>query len=611
MGRVPDLQSASTSPKLNIPKPQRRRLRTYAFDPMSTRLSGKFLHIDIPFEAELLPGPQGELFQVIDYNAQSNEWYSPVDLNDPWILAQDGLRPSEGDPRTHQQVVYAVAMSVAERVEKFMGRRFRWRSKNLLRLVPHAFEGQNAFFDPQRRAVLFGYYRAHKNDPGANLPGQMIFSCLSSDIIAHEVTHAIIHRLRKRYSEPTNPDVLACHEAFADLVALFQHFVHKDVLYEAVTATQGDLTRNTALLDLAMEFGQSSGRGKALRSAIGSARTPEAFRNATEPHDRGACFVSAVFDAYLDSYQDAIADLLRIATGGSGVVPAGRLHPDLVGRIAKEAAQTADRILGMVVRAFDYLPVLDVTFGDVVRAVVTADSALYPDDQLRLRGNLVEAFRRRGIVPSGVSSLSDESLAWPTPDSAMNLNDARDIDLPGLILAATMDLDPDAAEVKETNQSERLNNLQGALKYWGEANALALGLDPAYAVKLEGIHVAFRQAEDRLAHPEITVQLIQRRRDFEDQTLDANSRTAVWSGVTLIAGADGRVKHIISKPLPLKELRDDCRYWERRYGLAAQLRIESIKEYAQELSYGDPRFTWGGAMSAKGTMFAALHQAEL
>ena len=186
----------------------------------------------------------------------------------------------------------------------------------------------------------------------------------------------------------------------------------------------GTLERAVGLLDLALEFGESTGRGAALRSAIGTPRTPDRFLAATEPHERGACFVAAVFDAFLDVYQASIADLLRIATGGTGVLPPGRLHPDLVSRVAGEAVSTADRLLGMVVRAFDYLPVVDVTFGDVVRAIVTADRVLFPDDAGHLRGTLVEALRRRGIHPPRVTSLADAALTWPRPSTPLNLGGA-------------------------------------------------------------------------------------------------------------------------------------------------------------------------------------------
>src|SRR4051794_3787837 len=142
----------------DVPAPDRRRLRTFAFDPMTSRLSGRYLTLDVPFEL-LQPGPCGELVQVVDFDATRDTWYQPVVLDDVAVLAQDGLRPMESDPRTHQQIVYAVAMSVIERFERSVGRRFRWRAEQQLRLVPPAFEGRNAFFDPHRRAVLFSYYR--------------------------------------------------------------------------------------------------------------------------------------------------------------------------------------------------------------------------------------------------------------------------------------------------------------------------------------------------------------------------------------------------------------------------------------------------------------------
>ena len=244
--RPTQLDAGGTISGPQVTTPRRRRLRTFAFDPMSTRLSGRYLTISVPYETGLGKGPQGRLLRVVDYDPLRESWYSLVDLDDAFILAQDGLQPSEGDPRSHQQIVYAVASSVIERFERYLGRRFRWRGKAKLALVPHAFEGRNAYSDPNRKAVLFGYYRADANDPGANLPGQVIFTCLSSDIIAHEVTHAIVHRLRPFFAEATNADVFAWHEAFADLIALFQHFAYREVVLEAIASTSGSLEKGRA-----------------------------------------------------------------------------------------------------------------------------------------------------------------------------------------------------------------------------------------------------------------------------------------------------------------------------------------------------------------------------
>jgi hypothetical protein len=598
---------------------------------MTTRLSGRYLVFDVPFEAGLEPGPCGDLVQVVDFDATRNTWYQPVDLNDVAVLGQDGMRPMESDPRTHQQIVYAVAMSVIERFERFVGRRFRWHAGRQLRLVPHAFEGRNAFFDPERRAVLFGYYRADRRDPGPNLPGQVIFTCLSSDIIAHEVTHAIVHRLRRHFMEPTNPDVLAWHEAFADLVALFQHFVHRDVLVRAVTVASGDLGHNSALLGLAEEFGQSTGRGAALRSAIGTERTPERFQTATEPHERGACFVSAVFDAYLDTYQASIADLQRIATGGTGVLPPGQLHPDLVNRVADEAVKNADRLLGMVVRAFDYLPVVDVTFGDVVRAIVTADRVLFPDDSGNLRGTLVEAMRRRGIYPARVSSLADAALSWPAPTGSLRLTDPKaPIDLHRWIISATMDLDlsgeagPESTTAAAADEEDSApavapptalddQSLYEQAHRWAELHAYSLGLDPssAHPIALRGIHVAYRQAADRQPHPEIVLQLTQRRKDLEDQTLGENKRPILRAGTTLIAGVDGRVQFVVAKPLPfvdtaaMEQLPSDDP--TRRYHDAGTERLKALNDWIDTVEESDALSAWTKEPALNRLDFASLH----
>ncbi|OSJ13533.1 hypothetical protein BST63_16445 [Bradyrhizobium canariense] len=93
-----------------------------------------------------------------------------------------------------------------------------------LRIYPHALREANAYYSPQKRALLLGYFRAGGAAVGANLPGGTIFSCLSHDIIAHEMSHAIVDGMHRMYLEPCNPDSLAFHEGFADIVALFQHF---------------------------------------------------------------------------------------------------------------------------------------------------------------------------------------------------------------------------------------------------------------------------------------------------------------------------------------------------------------------------------------------------
>jgi hypothetical protein len=435
----------------SAPKPVYRRLRGYAFDPsLSAQLDTAVINetvYRVPWEDSsdgnadegLSPGPVGEYLEVVDFDPASGYFYAPVDLDHPYLLAQDGLPPSEGDPQFHQQMVYAVAMTTIRNFEHALGRRALWAPREVtggtrryecvrrLRIYPHALREANAYYSPSKKALVFGYFPASSDQPGRHLPGGLVFTCLSHDIVAHETTHALLDGMHGRFIEPSHRDALAFHEAFADIVALFQHFSNPDVLRHQVARTRGDLASQNLLGELAQQFGESIGNYGALRSAIGRRDpktdvweplkpNPDDYQTTTEPHERGAILVAAVFDAFLAIYKRRVADLLRIATSGTGVLPAGDLHPDLVNRLASEAAKSAQHVLNLCVRALDYCPPVDVNFGDYLRAIITSDVDLVPDDDLGYRIAVVEAFRRRGIYPRDVRTLSVESLRWPSTE---------------------------------------------------------------------------------------------------------------------------------------------------------------------------------------------------
>ena len=62
------------------------------------------------------------------------------------------------------------------------------------------------------------------------------------------------------------------------------------------------------------------------------------------------------------------------------MLPAGALHPGLVDRLADETAKTAAQMLTMCIRALDYCPAVDITFGEYLRAMITADIDSVSDD---------------------------------------------------------------------------------------------------------------------------------------------------------------------------------------------------------------------------------------
>ncbi|MET0179109.1 MAG: hypothetical protein ABW194_01340 [Novosphingobium sp.] len=496
----------------SYPHPSRRRLRVYAFDPSaSVELETAVINDAVlslvwekPWEDGVDLGPSNEYLEVIDYDFPARTFYAPVDLNDPLLLAQDGLPPSEACPQFHQQMVFAVAMHTIRNFERALGRYVFWskapqpeaaadfvgpvdvpeaadagggRGKRAaypsfekrLRIYPHALREANAYYSPEKVALLFGYF---KSPPENGVPeGSWVFTCLSQDIIAHETTHAILHGLRRRSVEPQNPDSLALHEGFADIVALFQHFTMTNVVEHELARNGGRLRSAQLLTGLANQFGRATGRNGALRQALATL-SAEADRpvgevlqlSATsEAHERGGVLVAAVFDAFVTIFERRTADLFQLA----GVRPGAESLPDrLVKRLAEEAGRAAHFALQMCVRGLDYLPPVSPTFGEYLRAIITADTDLIPDDPWRFRVAFAESFRKRGIPVPGCMSYAPESLCWDAPDLFYSGTkaDLNEVEVKAMLRAITR------ADLREWDRpeglfAEALNKLYLGIRY--------------------------------------------------------------------------------------------------------------------------------------------------
>lgn len=571
------------------PPPSERRLRVFAFDPsLGVQLATAGINevtLGVPWERDdkardtLQPGPVGEYVEVIDHDPASGAFYAPVDLNDNAIIAQDGLPPSESNPQFHQQMVYAVTMRTIRNFERALGRlalwsphrrqlRDRWVEEYVprLRIHPHALREANAYYSPTKKALLFGYFPAAVGADGAGAAPLTVFTCLSQDIVAHEVTHALLDGIHRRFNESSNPDVLAFHEAFADIVALFQHFSLPDVLRHQIAATRGDLASQNKLGELAQQFGQAIGKRGALRSAIGEvdettgqwqAREPdpEDYVRLTEPHDRGSLLVAAVFDAFLTVYKARVADLLRIASEGTGVLPAGQLHPDLVNRLAEEAAHSAQQVLDMCIRALDYCPPVDITFGDYLRAVVTADFEYDPVDEEHHRVAFAEAFRRYGIVPDNVRTLSVDGLLWrpaaDAPDEDENVvigmvkNWAANIDSWSLSRSRE-----ELFDLMRTKRAELHKYLEGKLDV---DSAILSGIDPKLKFEVHSIRPSMRIDWNEQPRLQWVIELTQRIPQYADPAAEGSGAAPDYyfrGGCTLLVDADtGKVRYSVKKPL--------------------------------------------------------------
>ena len=497
----------------------------------------------VPIPAERLePGPRSHRFHVVDVNittgtgrdaavltvsdgAADHGWW----FHDRFADITTAPPPAEPDPRFLAQNVFAVASRTLSLFEQVLGRRVQWRNRrSQLFLVPAAFVSANAHYSPQEGAVYFGYLPANEaGDPA-------FYTCLSHDIVTHEVTHAILDGLRPRFLEASLPDQRAFHEAIADIVAMLSVLsfekmlqVHLDphdtgtVSAEVVGGV--DRLRKSDVLGLAIDLADrtsSDPRVRALRRSV--TRRPEDVADwahderFVEPHLRGEILVAVVMDTFVRMWDRRIA-----------VFRKDRSHIP-TDRVCEEGAKAASHLLAMVIRSLDYLPPVEVEFGDVYDAIIVADETVAPDDSHNYRGALTAAFESWGI----------ERPAGRTLDAAENA---------GKMVYTGINFDQLASSTDEVAR-------------WIWHNAHLIGIDLSYRLDVERVYVTNRAGPDGLFVREIvagyTQRIEARARDLaaglegsEDVGLDDDAEVQMWGGGVIIFDQFGRFRVHQRKPL--------------------------------------------------------------
>ena len=419
-----------------IPPPTRRRLRIYAYDPGPqtdpTLFDVSVATVDVPWECVLKPGPVGEYLEVVDVDPASKLCYAPINLNHPTLLAEQGLPPSESSPQFHQQMTYAVAMGTIERFERALGRKALWarrRPRKANETIPDNGFVRKLKSTPTRcaRPTPITIRRRSRSCSGTSRRPRT--AALSrKDRACSAPSRTTSWRMRPPMRSST-ASILGTWSGPASTWRLSMRPSPTSsrcsstlrcprTLVRQIRRAQGsipDISRN--LGSIARQFGDAIGMRGALRQYVGGAgaQIPVLTDDMTEPHQRGAVLVSAVFAAFVTIFEARCADLIRLATNGLGVLPKGEISADLANRLADEAAKTAEHVLNMSIRALDYCPPVNLAFGDYLRALITADFDLVPEDDRGYRVAFIDAFRARGIIPFGVPHLAEDSLLWEPP----------------------------------------------------------------------------------------------------------------------------------------------------------------------------------------------------
>ena len=538
-------------------QPLYRPLKIFALDPSVSRLEGATALVNVPYE-KLDKGPVGQIFKV----AADDENNDLLDLDEHDILIRNGLDPSTSDKHFHDQMVYAVCSIVYTAFRTALGRHISWGFKKRddrvqLLIRPRAFEGNNSHYDKSTGELSFGFYRSQAK---GEFPGT-VYACLSHDTVAHEVTHALLDGLRAHFSLPTSPDVLAFHEGFADLVAVFQHFSYEQVVRTAIRNSRGSISRAALLTDIARQLGQTGREYKtALRSAIDFTDTqkvegvgdksPRLYDPTLETHDLGSVLVIAVFEAFITVFKRKTERLLRLATNGSGRLPAGEIPADLQAALAEKASKLASQFLTMCIRAIDYCPPVDITFGEYLRAVITADKDLVPDDPWAYREAWIDAFRRHHIYPTDVADLSEDSLLWNStkktnPDLwAVTI---KELAFNQLRFSGDPAWPADADELRR--QATELGKIVTRPEFMTGFGIAKLGDpllegDEVQLPKIQSIRSSRRVGPSGQIVFDLVAEITQKRRARFPKTKEV---CTFYGGSTVIIDPDGKIRYVVSK----------------------------------------------------------------
>ena len=194
----------------------------------------------------------------------------------------------------------------------------KWSSTKLLRVHPRAGKQLNAYYD--RHNLKFFY----SNDPVAK---KMVFTANSSDVVLHELGHAILDAIRPDLFNTQAMEVWGFHESFGDIFAIINALQHEEILDYMMNETNGDLRKTNVVTKVGEEIGTAiyNTTGGRMGHTVGSLRNavndykyvpPETLpRNGkhnqltSECHSFSRVFTGAWYDILVGIYEHEKKDM--------------------------------------------------------------------------------------------------------------------------------------------------------------------------------------------------------------------------------------------------------------------------------------------------------------
>lgn len=267
----------------------------------------------------------------------------------------------------------------------------KWPGASTLHVNPRAGVNLNAYYD--RRSLQFFY----AND--ARIGGSM-FTCDSSDIVAHELGHAILDAYRPETWSAMSLEVASMHEAFADFTSMMHIMTYDEVLEYVVKETNCDMRKSNVVSRMAEQFGSAiykltgpnGGRNpNALRDSVNQfkyvnpgslPKEAPAGQLAAECHSFGQIFAGALYDIFLMMYQDMYVN---------DVTPVDALK------------QARDLITTYVLKAIQVAPLNTRFYSSVAKTMLWADVTT---NNKRYHDRMQQIFWDRNILSAQLTMLS-------------------------------------------------------------------------------------------------------------------------------------------------------------------------------------------------------------
>ncbi len=314
------------------------------------------------------------------------------------------------NPQFHQVNTFAVAAYTLDLVESAIGREMKWKHNAPLVLRPHAFDEANAYYDVASPSLNFGSFTS----PFRRTP---IWTCLSHDIVSHELGHAILDSFRPQYVYSEEIDTGALHESVGDMMSMFTALSHRPVVERLFRESGGDMMNPSLASGLAEEFGIGlwGVSFPFLRSALNGVNYDVA---PGEIHDRSTVWTAAIYEILAKLVTEAITPTAKATLQNAPTFSQSKPRRNMMQQSNPQQQMAfedyyaqgdnqcdldaffnaivaaSERVKGMMLRALQDIPPTGVTFPTLARVLYNADARLFPADP-HPRELAKEVFQRR------------------------------------------------------------------------------------------------------------------------------------------------------------------------------------------------------------------------